>query len=53
MPVTTEQFPRPAKRPLNSMLEHFPLKEVIGRDMPSWKEALKEYLAQRKEKARL
>jgi dTDP-4-dehydrorhamnose reductase len=53
MPITTEQFPRPAKRPLNSMLEHFPLKEVIGRDMPSWKEALKEYLAQRKEKARL
>jgi len=53
MPVTTEQYPRPAKRPANSVLDHFPLKEVIGRDMPSWKEALKEYLAQRKEKARL
>ena len=53
MAVTSEQFPRPAKRPSNSVLDHFPLKEVIGRDMPSWKEALKEYLAQRKEKARL
>jgi len=53
MPVTSEQFPRPAKRPANSVLDHFPLKEVTGRDMPSWKEALREYLAQRKEKARL
>jgi len=53
MPVNSEQYPRPAKRPLNSMLDHFPLKEVTGRDMPSWKEALREYLAQRKEKARL
>jgi hypothetical protein len=35
------------------VLDHFPLKEVIGKDMPSWKEALREYLAQRKEKARL
>jgi len=52
MPVTSEQFPRPAKRPANSVLDHFPLREVIGRDMPSWKEALREYLAQRKEKAR-
>jgi dTDP-4-dehydrorhamnose reductase len=53
VPVTSEQFPRPAKRPANSVLDHFPLREVIGRDMPSWKEALREYLAQRKEKARL
>jgi len=53
MPVTSEQYPRPAKRPANSVLDHFPIKEVTGRDMPSWKEALKEYLAQRKEKARL
>ena len=52
-PVTSEQFPRPAKRPANSVLDHSPLKEVIERDMPSWKEALREYLAQRTEKARL
>lgn len=52
LPVTSEQFPRPARRPANSVLDHFPLKEVIGRDMPSWKEALAEYLSQRKEKAK-
>jgi dTDP-4-dehydrorhamnose reductase len=53
MPVTSEKFPRPAKRPSNSVLDPFPLKEVLGKDMPSWKEALKEYLTQRKEKAKL
>lgn len=52
VPVTSAQFPRPAKRPKNSVLDTFPLKEVLGKDMPSWKQALKEYLALRKEKAR-
>jgi dTDP-4-dehydrorhamnose reductase len=47
LPVTSEQFPRPARRPANSVLDHFPLKEVTGKDMPSWKAALKEYLSQR------
>jgi dTDP-4-dehydrorhamnose reductase len=53
LPVTSEQFPRPARRPANSVLDHFPLKEVIGRDMPSWKQALAEYLSQRGKKAKL
>ena len=52
LPITSEQFPRPAKRPQNSVLDLFPLKEVLGKEMPSWKEALKDYLAQRKVKAR-
>jgi dTDP-4-dehydrorhamnose reductase len=53
LPITSEQFPRPAKRPSNSVLDPFPLKEVLGRGMPSWKVALKEYLSERKEKAKL
>jgi dTDP-4-dehydrorhamnose reductase len=53
VPVTSEQFPRPAKRPLNSVLDPFPIKEVLGEGLPSWKEALEEYLSQRKERARL
>jgi len=51
-PLTSEQYPRPAKRPLNGVLDPFPLKEVLGKEMPSWKEALKEYLQQRKETAK-
>ena len=53
LPVTSEQFPRPARRPKNSILDMFPLKDVLGKEMPSWKEALKEYIAQRKERAKL
>lgn len=46
-PTTTDRFPRPARRPLNSVLDPFPLVEVLGREMPSWEEALGEYLQQR------
>jgi dTDP-4-dehydrorhamnose reductase len=47
LPATSDQFPRPAKRPQNSVLDPFPLHEVLGREMPSWREALKEYLERR------
>jgi len=53
LPVTSERFPRPARRPQNSVLDPFPLKEVLGKEMPSWKEALKKYLSLRKERAKL
>ena len=45
-PVTSDQFPTPAKRPLNSVLDPFPLTELLGREMPSWREGLKEHLRQ-------
>ena len=48
VPTTTDNFPRPAKRPYNSVLDPFPIIEVLGREMPTWREALKEYLLQRK-----
>lgn len=53
LPITSGQFPRPAKRPRNSVLDSFPLSQILGREMPSWREALGEYLSQRGENASL
>ncbi len=47
VPITSDQFPTPARRPLNSVLAPFPLPQLLGREMPSWREALEEYLRQR------
>ena len=47
LPVTSDQFSRPAMRPQNSVLDPFPLPRVLGREMPSWREALKEYIERR------
>lgn len=46
--ITTDQFPTAATRPRNSVLDPFPLPEVIGREMPPWQEAVKAYLEERK-----
>jgi len=46
-PTSSDKLPRPAKRPGNSVLDPFPLPEVLGRGMPSWREALREYLERR------
>ena len=53
IPVTSERFPRPAKRPQNSVLDSFPLRQVLGKELPSWKEALREYLSRRREREKL
>ena len=51
VPISTEQFEAAARRPKNNVLDHFPLPEVIHREMPSWRVALQEYLSLRKERA--
>ena len=43
-PVTTAQFPRPAKRPMYSVLRNYLLEMTIGDMFRPWEEALEEYL---------
>ena len=42
-PCTTEEFPRPAKRPSYSSLNNLMLKSTVGNEMRHWKEALKSF----------
>jgi dTDP-4-dehydrorhamnose reductase len=46
--MTTEQLNRPARRPLYSTLDCSKLQVETAFNMQSWREALKEYLSQRK-----
>lgn len=43
-PCTTEEFPRPAKRPKYSVLKNSGLENSIGDITREWKESLEEYL---------
>ncbi len=47
VPIASDQFPTPARRPLNSVLAPYRLPQLLGREMRSWREAHKEYLRQR------
>jgi len=40
IPITTSEFPRPAKRPANSRLSCRRVEEIFGVRMPDWKDAL-------------
>lgn len=42
-PCSTEEFPRPARRPKYSSLDNFMLKLTIGDEFRHWKDAIKEY----------
>jgi dTDP-4-dehydrorhamnose reductase len=43
-PCTTEEFPRPAKRPAYSSLDNMMLRLTIGDEMRSWQDAIAEYM---------
>jgi dTDP-4-dehydrorhamnose reductase len=43
-PVTTAEFPRPAKRPPHSVLDNYMLRMTVGDPMASWQDALRSYL---------
>ena len=47
-PITTAEYPTPAKRPSNSMLDCSKLEATFGIDMPKWKDALKHVLMELK-----
>ena len=44
LPCTTEEFPRPAKRPKYSVLRNYMLEMTSGDITRSWQEAIEEYL---------
>jgi dTDP-4-dehydrorhamnose reductase len=46
VPVTTEDFLRPAPRPRNSMLDSSTTIEFLGYNLPKWQDALENYLNQ-------
>lgn len=45
IPVTTEEFPRPAKRPKYSVLDNYMLRLTSGYKFSYWKDALVKYLS--------
>lgn len=44
IPVATNEFPRPARRPAHSVLDNYMLRMTVGDPMTFWKEALQEYM---------
>ncbi len=45
-PCTSAEFPRPAKRPANSVLDTARFEHLTGHGMRSWRDALRDHLAQ-------
>jgi dTDP-4-dehydrorhamnose reductase len=44
LPVTSEEYVRPARRPANSVLDKARYEGWTGHKMPSWEQGLKEYM---------
>lgn len=49
IPVSSSQFPRPAKRPTNSRFDLSKARAVARYPMKPWRDALREYLKERKD----
>ncbi|OMD04176.1 SDR family oxidoreductase, partial [Paenibacillus odorifer] len=48
-PCATEQFPRPAPRPRNSVMEHLSIRTNGFEDIRPWREGLRDFLLELKE----
>lgn len=46
LPCTSEEFPRPAKRPAYSALDHAMLRATVGDEMRDWKDAIAHFYTQ-------
>lgn len=44
LPCTTEQFPRPASRPANSVMDHISIRTNGFQDIRPWREGLQDFL---------
>jgi dTDP-4-dehydrorhamnose reductase len=44
IPVKSSEFPRPAKRPINSVLDLKYVKMVLNQELPIWKDSVKKFL---------
>jgi len=44
-PITTDQYPLPAKRPRNPVISKDKIKRVFGVEMPNWEDQLRDFLA--------
>ncbi|MEJ8305025.1 dTDP-4-dehydrorhamnose reductase [Saccharibacillus sacchari] len=49
LPVKTEQFPRPAKRPAYSVMDHSAIRANDFEDLPHWRDGLERFLAEVKQ----
>jgi dTDP-4-dehydrorhamnose reductase len=46
LPITTGEYPTPARRPANSVLDCTRIRERLGVDPRPWRESLKEVLTE-------
>jgi dTDP-4-dehydrorhamnose reductase len=45
IPIPAEQYPTPAKRPQNSLLDTSRIRRLLGAELPDWQHPLKDFIA--------